>query len=219
MIRYSVVLLDLDGTLLDTRLDLAASTNHVRQIFGLPALASSDVERLVGHGARVLVERALGAERSAHFDEGVKRFLEHYGEHCVDQTAPYPGMIDLFDSLAPLGVRFAVLTNKPERLTRKILDALGLLPRLAAVVGGDTFPERKPHPRGAQHVLEVCHSTRSEALLAGDSPVDVETALAAKIAFCGVLWGFDPDGLRARGIDVLARDAAELGGIIREGAR
>jgi phosphoglycolate phosphatase len=218
MIRFRVVLFDLDGTLLDTHADLAASTNHVRATFGLPPLAVKEVERLVGHGARVLVERALGAERSALFDEGVRRFLAHYDEHCLDATAPYPGIVDLFDSLAPLGVRFAVLTNKPERLTRKILDGLDLLRRMGAVVGGDTFPERKPHPRGAAHVLEVFRASPSHALLVGDSPVDVETARAARTGFCGVLWGFDPEGLRATGVDLLVPDAAELDRVIRGGA-
>jgi len=219
MIRYPIVLFDLDGTLLDTHRDLAASTNHVRAAFGLPPLAVKDVERLVGHGARVLVERALGAERAAFFDEGVRLFLVHYGEHCLDATLPYPGIVDLVDSLRPLGARVAVLTNKPERLTRKILEGLGLLGRMSAVVGGDTFRERKPHPRGAAHILEVCGARPEDALVVGDSPVDVETARAAKTAFCGVLWGFDPDGLRATGAEPLVRDAAELERVIRSGSR
>jgi len=215
--RYSVVLLDLDGTLLDTRADLVASTNHVRGSFGLPPLDAHQVESLVGHGARVLVERALGSERAAIHEEGVRRFLAHYGEHCLDATLPYPGMAEMMRELAPFGVRFAVVTNKPEALSRKILGGLGLADSLFAVVGGDTFPERKPHPRGVEHLLERAGADRSQALLVGDSAVDVETARAARIAMCGVLWGFDPDGLRSAGLDLLVGEPAALGRLIRTG--
>ena len=217
--RFDVVLLDLDGTLLDTRRDLVASTNHVRATFGLPPLDAHAVERLVGHGARVLVERALGAARADSHAEGVRRFLEHYEEHCLDHTRPYPGMVGLIDSLSAQGVRFAVITNKPERLSRKILGGLGLVDGMVAVIGGDTFPERKPHPRGVEHVLERCAADGSRALMVGDSAVDVETAQAAGIVMCGVLWGFDPESLRATKLELLAADAAELGRIIQQGSR
>lgn len=216
--RFSVVLLDLDGTLLDTRLDLVASTNEVRRSFGLPPLAAHEVERLVGHGARVLVERALGPQPKDAHAEGVKRFLAHYAIHCLDHTRPYAGMEELLDSLSSLGVRFAVITNKPQALTRKILDAFRLSPRMAGVVGGDTFPERKPHPRGVEHLLGCCNAERSRALLVGDSAVDVETGRAAGIAMCGVLWGFDREGLLASGPSLVARDVAELERVIRNGA-
>ena len=214
MRRYSLLLLDLDGTLLDTRVDLVRATNHVRSIFGLAPLGVGEVERLVGHGARMLVERALGVDRTAAHDEGVRQFLEYYGEHCLDETEPYPGMVNLLDALPPLGVRVAIVTNKPETLTRKILASLGLLHRMVAVVGGDTFPERKPHPRGVESVLTLCRADRSQALLVGDSPVDAATAQAAGIAFCGVLWGFDPERLRAAAPGLLAQSAGELLAII-----
>ncbi|HUE38818.1 MAG TPA: HAD-IA family hydrolase [Candidatus Binatia bacterium] len=216
--RFGVVLLDLDGTLLDTRADLVASTNHVRASFDLPPLEAREVERLVGHGARVLVERALGVERAEIHDEGVRRFLDHYERHCLDHTRPYPGMAELLDSLSAEGVRFAVLTNKPQRLSRKILGGLNLLDAFAVVVGGDTFPERKPHPRGVRHVLERCAAQARAALMVGDSAVDVETARAADIAMCGVSWGFDPESLRATGVELVAADAAELRRIIWRGA-
>jgi phosphoglycolate phosphatase len=216
--RFEVVLFDLDGTLLDTRLDLVGSTNHVRESFGLPPLAVPEVERLVGYGARALVERALGTERTELHDEGVRRFLAHYTDHCLEHTRPYPGMAELFDFAAALGVRFAVVTNKPEALSRKILAGLGLLGDLVGVVGGDTFPERKPHPRGVTHLLELCRVDRSRALFVGDSAVDVATGRAAQVAMCGVLWGFDPEGLLASAPELLVRDAVELRAVIRYGS-
>ena len=216
--RYDVVLLDLDGTLVDTRLDLVGSTNHVRRSFGLPPLAAREVERLVGHGARALVERALGVERTDLHDEGVRRFLVHYAEHCLDRTRPYAGMAELIESATSLGVRFAVITNKPEALSRKILAGLALLDGLVSVVGGDTFQERKPHPRGVEHVLTHCGAERSRVLLVGDSAVDVATGRAARVSTCGVLWGFDPEGLLASQPELLARDVHELSAIIHSEA-
>jgi phosphoglycolate phosphatase len=132
----------------------------------------------------------------------------------LDETEPYPGMVDLLDALPLLGVRVAIVTNKPEALTRKILAGLGLLHRMVAVVGSDTFPERKPHPRGVESVLSLCGADRSATLLVGDSPVDAATAHAAGIGFCGVLWGFDPERLRAASPGLLVQSAGELLAII-----
>ncbi|MBI2964175.1 MAG: HAD hydrolase-like protein [Deltaproteobacteria bacterium] len=213
--RFGLVLLDLDGTLLDTRRDLVAGTNHVRESFGLRALAAREIERLVGHGAPALVERALGAERRELHDEGLRRLLEHYGSHCLDHTRAYAGMVEALDALAALGVRFAVLTNKPQALSRRILDGLGLSRRMIAIVGGDTFAERKPHPRGVEYLREVGGAERAASLMVGDSRVDVETARAAGIAVCGVRWGLDPEGLEAAGPDFLASDAADLERVVR----
>ncbi len=208
--RYTFVLLDLDGTLVDTRADLVASTNHVRIGFGLEPLAAGTVEHLVGNGARVLVERALGPERRELHEEGFRRFLDHYGEHCLDHARAYPGMPELLDTLRARGVRFAVLTNKPEGLSRKVLAGLGLLRDLVGLVGGDTFPERKPDPRGAEHLRTLAGAARDACLLVGDSEVDVRTARAARIAACGVLWGFDPTRLDPDPPDFRVADAAEL---------
>ncbi|MEA2625482.1 MAG: phosphoglycolate phosphatase [Candidatus Binatota bacterium] len=182
----------------------------MRACFGLPPLRPEEVYRLVGRGARVLVERALGPERPELHDEGMRLFLEHYGEHCLDQTRPYPGVVAAMDVLASNGVVFSVVTNKPERLTRKILTGLGLDGRFVAVVGGDTFPERKPHPRGVEHARQAAGVARERSLMVGDSSVDVETARAAGIPCCGVLWGIDPEGLGAAGPEFLVGAAEEL---------
>ena len=216
--RFALVLLDLDGTLLDTRLDLVASTNYVRASFGLSPLDTQTIQHLVGRGARALVERALGAERLELHDEGLRRLLAHYGEHCLDHTCPYPGMVEALDELAAAGVQLAVLTNKPQALSRQILEGLGLERRLLAVVGGDTFPERKPHPGGAEHLRSLAGAARRATLMVGDSSVDVDTGRAARIAVCGVLWGFDPEAMTASRPDFVARDAAELVRIIRRGS-
>ena len=213
--RFTLVHLDLDGTLVDSRADLAASTNHVRASFGLPPLEPESVYRLVGRGARVLVERALGGEPKETIDEGVRRFLEHYGAHCLDHTVPYPGLVAAIDVLRAEDVAFSVVTNKPELLSRRILDGLGLTVRLVAVVGADTFAERKPDPRGIEHVRGLVGAARARTLMVGDSEIDVETARRGGIACCGVLWGFVPEDLRAAAPDFLVENASELVRLIR----
>jgi phosphoglycolate phosphatase len=213
--RFTLVHLDVDGTLVDTRADLTASTNHVRASFGLPPLEPESVYKLVGRGARVLVERALGARPTETIDEGVARFLEHYGAHCLDHTVAYPGLVGMIDRLRLDGVVFSAVTNKPEFLSRRILDGLGLTPKLVAIVGGDTFPERKPDPRGVEHVRVLTCAFREDSLMVGDSPIDVETARRGGIACAGVLWGLDPEGLRPAAPDFLVEDAAALERVIR----
>jgi len=217
--RFSLAIFDLDGTLCDTRADLTASTNHVRQSFGLEPLAPEAVQKFVGHGGRVLVERALGPGRKEHeYDEGFRLLIEYYGEHYLDATRPYPGLVERIDELAALGVRFAVVTNKPVGLTSKILDGLDISRRLAAVVGGDTFAERKPHPRGLRHVLDELGVEPRRALMIGDSAIDVDTARAAQVAVCGVGWGFDVESLRRSAPDFLVSDAGELARVVLTGA-
>lgn len=215
--RFGHVHLDLDGTLADTGEDLVASTNHVRRCFGLDPLDSPEVLRLVGRGARALVERALGQERAELHDEGVRRFLEHYGFHCLDRTRPYPGMVEAIDRLASRGVTFSVVTNKSAALSRKILDGLDLTRRFVAIVGGDTFPERKPHPRGVEYVRSLCALSPEHSLMVGDSEIDVQTARAAGIACCGVLWGLDPEALRAAAPEFLVENVTDLARVIEEG--
>lgn len=215
--RYSFVLLDLDGTLVDTGADLVASTNHVRESFGLEPLGAGTVEHLVGDGARALVARALGPDRQPLHDEGLRRFLAHYADHCLDHSAPYPGIVEAIDELRALDVRLAVLTNKSEALARKVLEGLGLLRRFVGLVGGDTFPGRKPDPCGLEHLRAAGGVAPGRCLMVGDSEIDVRTARAGSVAVCGVLWGFAPERVIAAAPDHLVADAASLVRVIREG--
>ena len=196
-LRYEHVAFDLDGTLADTRADLAAATNHVLRSFGLPEIPPRSVYRLVGEGARRLVERALGPERSDCVDEGVTRFLDYYTAHLLDSTTLYPGIAEALDALAAHGVALSVLSNKPESMSRTVLDGLGVMGRFGALVGGDSLPTRKPHPAGLESLRRLTATPPAAMLLVGDSPIDVATAANAGTDFCGVAWGLDPDGLRA----------------------
>ena len=216
-VRLTHVAFDLDGTLIDSRHDLASSVNHALRTMGLPEQAPETLYGYVGEGARVLVERALGGERCARFDEGVGLFMEWYGAHLLDATVPYPGIVDLLDALARRDVALTVLTNKPIGLTRTILDGLGLTARFVGVIGGDSLPVRKPNPAGLDELRRLTGTPREETLLVGDSTIDVDTARACGVAFCGVSWGLSPDALVAAAPERLVHDAAEILTVVERG--
>ena len=196
-LRFDHVAFDLDGTLVDSRADLAAATNYVLRSFSLPEIAPCAVYALVGEGARRLVERALGASQTAAIDEGVKRFLAYYADHLLDATMLYPAVRETLDTLLEAGVGLSILSNKPEGLARVILAGLGVGQYFQMIIGGDTLPTRKPDPAGLERLCRTTGTAPTRMLLVGDSPVDVATAVNAGTAFCGVAWGIDPDRLLA----------------------
>jgi phosphoglycolate phosphatase len=213
-LRYDHVAFDLDGTVIDSRADLSAATNHVLQCFGLPPLPSQSVCALVGEGARRLVERALGPTRTARVDEGVERFLAYYEAHLLDATVVYPGVADALAALEDAGVALSVLSNKAERLSRTVLEGLGVEVRFRAIIGGDSLPTRKPDPAGIERLRALTKTPSDRMLLVGDSPVDVATAANAGVAFCGVGWGLDPAALRAARPGYLVDTAPELVAVV-----
>jgi phosphoglycolate phosphatase len=217
-VAFEHVAFDLDGTLIDSRADLVASVNHVLRTLDLPEQAPETLYRYVGEGARVLVERALGPGHRDLFDEGVHRFMDYYGEHLLDATVPYPGMVDLLDALAAHGVALSVLTNKPIALSRAILDGLALSARFVGVIGGDSLSVRKPDPAGLDELRQLSGTSRARTMLVGDSGIDVATARAGGVAFCGVSWGLSPDALLAAAPERVVHDADELLRVIERGA-
>jgi phosphoglycolate phosphatase len=214
---FAHVAFDLDGTLIDSRSDLASSVNHVLRTMGLPEQAPETLYGYVGEGARVLVERALGSSHRARFDEGISLFMDYYGGHLLDATVPYPGMVELLDALAARGVALSVLTNKPIGLSRAILDGLALTPRFVGVIGGDSLPVRKPDPSGLDQLRSLSATPRERTLLVGDSGIDVATARAGGVAFCGVAWGLSPEALLAAAPERIVHEAAELLVVVERG--
>ena len=197
---YDHVTFDLDGTLVDSRADLVASVNHVLRSLGLPELPRATVCAYIGEGVRRLMQRALGRLHQDQLDPAFELFLTYYGAHLLDETRPYPGIVDTLAAMADRGLWLSVLTNKPAALSRTILDGLGLLPHFVAVIGGDSLPARKPDPAGVRYLLGLTRTRRERMLLVGDSTIDLHTARAAGIAFCGVAWGLAPQSLRAEAV-------------------
>lgn len=211
MIRLAIF--DLDGTLVDSVEDLAASVNHALHALGLPPRTIDEIRRFVGEGARVLLARAV-APHDELLEPALAAWWEHYEAHCLDRTRPYPGIGAL---LAGSGRTLALHTNKPGRLARKILDGLGLLERFAAVVGGDEAP-RKPDPTGVQLILTRLGASAGETVFVGDSLVDVATARAAGVRMVAVTWGLASRAELVRGgATELVDDASELARALQAG--
>jgi phosphoglycolate phosphatase len=179
-----LAILDLDGTLIDSVDDLAASVNHALAALGLPLRSTAEVRGFIGEGARVLLTRAVGAHPE-QVDRALDLWRDHYQAHLLDHTRPYPGVVE---ALAGARRTLAVLTNKPGPMARAILDGLGVGPRLARVVGGDEAP-RKPDPAGVLRLVAELGGRPEDTLFIGDSRVDGETARNAGIPFVAVTWG------------------------------
>jgi len=189
-----LVIFDLDGTLIDSKLDLAHAVNAARVYMGLAPLENELIATYVGNGAPVLVRRALGPEASdQEVERALKHFLAYYEEHKLDNTYAYPGIPEALQELDGAGVRMAVLTNKPVRVSGRILDGLGLAPFFARVYGGNSFEQKKPHPIGVETLMRELGAGRERTLVVGDSAVDVRTARNAGVKVCGVSYGFQPE--------------------------
>jgi phosphoglycolate phosphatase len=191
IVPFACVAFDLDGTLVDTGPDLTASLNHALVELGRPPVPEASVRVMVGHGARKLLERGLAAsgEVSADLiDRGFPLFLDYYAAHICERSVPYDGIERAMDALTEGGIRLAVCTNKPEGLTQLLLDALGWRDRFAAVVGGDSLPQRKPDP--APLHAAILQAGGGTAAYVGDSITDTDTARAAGIPCVAVTFGF-----------------------------
>lgn len=212
------VVFDLDGTLVDSRRDLAAAVNSVRRERGLEPLPVARVVTFVGEGARKLVRRSLPESVDGPaFESAFERFLECYYHRCLDETRPYPGIESLLDALAgryPL----AVLTNKPERHTRKILAGLGLCRWLRFALGGDSLAVRKPDPGPLLETARRLGAEPPRVLMVGDSATDAETARRAGAPAVLVRWGFGRTE-DLEGFDAVLRPAhpREVLGFLRAG--
>jgi phosphoglycolate phosphatase len=211
MIRPDAIVFDLDGTLIDSRRDITTAINRLRGELGLPPLDLEQVVMMVGEGARLLVERALGPGFSpAEIDQALKRYLGLYDEICLEATRAYPGVEAM---LSALGRRYplALLSNKGEAFSRKILDGLGLTGFFREILGGDSLSSRKPDPAGLHILAGRLGVPVERLLLVGDTWVDAETARNAGCAFVLVEWGFPrPEKLDGVVADLRVKTAGEL---------
>ena len=212
----NLVVFDLDGTLIDSSRDLALSTNATRAHFGLPPLDAHIINSYVGNGAAMLVRRAMGTDASEEqVSDALAFFLQYYRAHSLEHTKLYPGVSELVEALAASGQKVAVLTNKPEKISLDILTALSIQHHFFRVCGGNTFPEKKPHPMGLHALMTDAGAGPSETLMVGDSSVDIQTARNAGTPSCGVLWGFQPETFRAVPPDFTIAEPHELLSLVR----
>jgi phosphoglycolate phosphatase len=206
-----LLIFDLDGTLIDSRLDLANAVNATRVHTGKEPLSNERVYSYVGNGAPVLIRRAMGEQATeAELQEALEFFLEYYSDHDLDFTTLYPGVKESLDRLLAAGKRMAVLTNKPVRMTRNIVQGLGVAGHFFQVYGGNSFEFKKPHPIGVEALLRESGIEGSRTLMIGDSSVDVETARNARIQCCGVTYGFQPETLADPAPDLLVDRMEDL---------
>jgi phosphoglycolate phosphatase len=211
-----LVIFDLDGTLIDSRLDLVHSVNAALRHIGRPDLPDHVIASYVGDGAPILIQRALGGEAvdEPTVRKGLQFFLSYYREHKLDHTTVYGGVKEALTAVqrASNGVprKLAVLSNKPVVPSRAIVEALGLAPFFMQIYGGNSFATKKPDPEGARKLLEEVGVRPEEAAIVGDSHVDIETGRNAGLLTVGVNYGFAPHTLRDQPPDVLVDAPSEL---------
>jgi phosphoglycolate phosphatase len=208
-----LVIFDLDGTLIDSRLDLIHSVNAMLRHFDRPELPGEVVASYVGDGAPMLVRRALGdPDDEKFFKQGLEFFLEYYREHKLDYTHVYPGIPEALQQIRSNGAHrnMAVLSNKPVNPSRAIVDALGLTDFFVKVYGGNSFETKKPDPLGVNILLKETGTAPANAMIVGDSSIDILTGRNAGIATCGVTYGFAPHTLCEVPPDVVVESPREL---------
>jgi len=207
--RIHVVIFDLDGTLIDSKRDLIRSVNAMLVEMGRQELHEDTISGYIGHGAPQLVARALGnGAASEEHERALKFFLGYYEDHKMDATRAYPGVVEALENLCRFSM--AVLTNKPVRVSVRILEGLGLAKYFRAVYGGNSFETKKPDPLGARKILEEFGVTAGEAMLIGDSEVDVQTARNAGMLAATVNYGFGVHDRAAYPADVYLDQLTEL---------
>jgi phosphoglycolate phosphatase len=212
---FQLIVFDLDGTLIDSRRDLADSANALLESCGGGPLAEDHIGRMVGDGAAMLVARAFDASGIPPPPDALPRFLALYDERILHHTRPYAGVAQVLELLS-CRAQLAVLTNKPLASTRRILTGLGLARFFpdGAVIGGDGPFPRKPHPAGLQHLAARAGVAADGVLLVGDSVVDVRTARAVSTAVCLARYGFGFEGFPQQELDPAVSVIDSLGELL-----
>jgi phosphoglycolate phosphatase len=214
--QIRLLIFDLDGTLIDSRLDLVHSVNATLRHLKRPELSEELVASYVGDGAPTLIRRILGSEagNEALVCQGLEYFLTYYREHKLDHTHLYDGVMETLEAVRTLpdggSRKMAILSNKPVVPSKAIVDALGMGEFFMAVYGGNSFATKKPDPEGALAILREAGCSREQALIVGDSGVDVATGRNAGLWTCGVTYGFAPHTLEAAQPDVVIDGVVEL---------
>jgi phosphoglycolate phosphatase len=215
-----LLIFDLDGTLIDSKQDLVQAVNAARARMHLAPLDDETVASYVGNGAPVLIRRAMGPDATEEqCREALEYFYEFYRDHMLDHTTLYPGVREALDELRAARLPMAVLTNKPVRFSRGIIDGLGLTSHFFQVYGGNSFEQKKPHPVGIEALMLEAGTRAAETLMIGDSAVDIQTARNAGVTAVGVTWGLQPESLETSPPDHVISDMRELVPLVIDGSR
>lgn len=194
MKKIDLFIFDLDGTLIDSKRDIANSVHHTLRSLGLPDIENDVIYSYVGNGVTPLIQKSVetaeGKAGELDFFEALTVFRKHYEEHCLDTTETFPGIREVLKHFSDRPK--IVLTNKSQNFSEKIIQGLGLKDTFRAVYGGDTQFPKKPDPTVVKNLLKEFGTARNKAVIIGDSRVDIETGKNAKILTCGVAYGFRP---------------------------
>jgi phosphoglycolate phosphatase len=210
--RFSEVralIFDLDGTLIDSKLDLALAVNATLAELDRKPLPHDQIFSYVGRGAPALISQALGPAASEEDCMlGLEFFIKYYSAHKLDNTVLYPGVRETLDALK--GMPMAVYTNKPVRVSRSIIEDLGVSEHFRYVYGGNSFERKKPDPMGVELILRQFGAAPAQTMFVGDSDVDVQTARNSGTWVCGVTYGFGSHQLDEYPPDLLVENLIEL---------
>jgi phosphoglycolate phosphatase len=216
----ATVVFDLDGTLVDTAPDLVDTLNVVFAHEGLPPVPFATARNLIGGGARRMIERGLQAEGRSYMpteiDRLFARFIDYYSAHIADRSRPFPALEAALDSLAADGARLAVCTNKLERLSVRLLEALGLAHRFHAVCGQDTFGVQKPNPEFLRATIGRAGGDAKRAVMVGDSANDIDAARAAGVPVIAVDFGYTETPVSRLKPDRIISSFGELPAAVRD---
>ena len=204
-----LIIYDLDGTLVDTLEDIAQAANHMLRQLGAPALPARDIRGSVGRGVRQLVQHCLKSDDPTQIERGVTIYRVYYAQHLTDHSALYPGARDTLEHFKTR--REAVVTNKPNPFSRDLLAALGVADYFLEIVGGDDGFPKKPDPSSLRALMEREGIAAAEAIMVGDSPVDVEAGRRAGVMTVGITHGFsERSELTAASPDALLNNFEEF---------
>lgn len=212
MLPLKLLIFDLDGTLIDSLPDIADATNYMRQGYRLSPLSAEEVRKLVGQGARSLVERALPGAPAQMIEEGLEIFLGYNMAHIADKSRLYPGVVETLQALEELGIPLCVLSNKNVALCREALSRLGIAQFFPTVLGADSLPFRKPSPKPVLALIEEFGVATGECVMIGDSINDIAAGAGAGVVTVGCSYGYG-DSSELVGADYLVADFPSLLGL------
>ncbi len=212
--RVRHIIFDLDGTLVDSSLDITNALNHALMPHGLPPLTVEKTITLVGEGIGRLIEKVLPEELSLKKDRILSDFLKYYEEHISEHSHLYPGVTETLDMLK--GRVLSVVTNKRERLSVRLLEDLGIARYFRSIIGPDTAGEKKPSPRPALLACERAGAEREETVMVGDSDIDIQTGKAAGLVTIAVPYGYRPPEMLKGADFILRKDLRDLPPLLEE---